>query len=317
MPNVLSFAEVRDGSLRKVSFEVATAGRYLADQLNGESHVLLATAPGTGGDLAKSLGSHGADVVLVCEHAGFAQHNPEAARALIAQLVRDRGYGVVLLPASSHGKDIAPRVAARLGVGLASDVTSLSVADGVIHAKHPVNTSKVIATLKLTGSPAVLSLRPNMFSAEENQRSAKVETIAAAGDPSSSRTRVTGVSASGGGKVDLSEAPVIVSGGRGLKAPENFSLVEDLARAFGNAAVGCTRAVSDAGWRPHSDQIGQTGRTVSPDLYVAVGISGAIQHIAGMRNSRTIVAINKDKEAPIFKVATTALSATCSTLCRP
>jgi electron transfer flavoprotein alpha subunit len=142
-----------------------------------------------------------------------------------------------------------------------------------------------------------------MFAVSEQAAAGRVERVNAAMDPASSRVVVTGLEQGSNAALDLSEAPIIVSGGRGLKAPENFRLVEELARAFGRAAVGCTRAVSDDGWRPHSDQIGQTGRVVSPDLYVALGISGAVQHLAGMRTSRTIVAVNKDREAPIFKVA--------------
>jgi electron transfer flavoprotein alpha subunit len=148
-----------------------------------------------------------------------------------------------------------------------------------------------------------VAIRANMFTPVENPRAGTVVRAALVGDPAASRVVVKEVKLGGGTKLDLGEAPVIVSGGRGLKGPENFHLVEELADAFGNAAVGATRVVTDEGWRPHSDQIGQTGRLVSPQLYVAVGISGAIQHLAGMRTSRTIVAINKDKEAPIFKVA--------------
>ncbi len=304
MPNVLFLAETRDGALRKVAFEVATAARQLADSLGpgSEAHAVVAVPPGTT-DLSAALGEHGADALLVCENAGFKEHNPEALAALITDIVTKSEYAAVLLPASIHGRDAAPRAAARMGVGMASDVTAFEVKDGVIFAKHPVNTGKVIATVRLSGKPAVLSLRPSMFTAATNPHSVRTQPVVCPVDPGASRIRITRSEVASGGKTDLSEAPVIVSGGRGLKAPENFSLVEDLAAAFGNAAVGCTRAVSDAGWRPHSDQIGQTGRTVSPDLYVAVGISGAIQHIAGMRNSRTIVAINKDREAPIFKVA--------------
>jgi electron transfer flavoprotein alpha subunit len=160
-----------------------------------------------------------------------------------------------------------------------------------------------VATARSTSKPALVGIRANTFTPTKAPRSATIEQIQPTTDPAASRVVVKDVKVGSGTKLDLGEAPVIVSGGRGLKAAENFKLVEDLAAAFGNAAVGATRAVTDDGWRPHSDQIGQTGRLVSPQLYVAVGISGAIQHLAGMRTAKTIVAINKDKEAPIFKVA--------------
>jgi electron transfer flavoprotein alpha subunit len=217
--------------------------------------------------------------------------------------LRSGEYRAAFFAASAQGRDLAPRTAARLGVSLASDVTGFEIKGDAVLARHPAYTGKVIVTLRLTGAPALLSLRPGAVAAAEAARSTKVEKADPAMDPGAARVVVTDVSQQGGAKLDLGEAPVIVSGGRGLRAAENFKLVEDLAAAFGNAAVGATRAVTDDGWRPATDQIGQTGRVVSPDLYVALGISGAIQHLAGMRTAKTIVAVNKDKDAPIFKIA--------------
>ena len=302
MPNVLVFAETRGTELRKVAGEIVTAGRALADALGGgEVHALLAGPPGTGAR-AEQLGRQGADVVLVCEHAGFASFARESMAATLAERAR-AGYRAVLVPFSSQGRDLGPRIAARLGAPIATDVLSFSVAGDAILVKHPGYANKVVVTLEVKGSPAVFSVRPSAITAVENPKAGTVETIAPAADPSAERVIVKEVLQGARGKLDLGEAPVIIAGGRGMRGPENFRLVEELADAFGNAAVGATRAVTDEGWRPHSDQIGQTGRQVSPQLYVAVGISGAIQHLAGMRTSKTIVAINKDPEAPIFQVA--------------
>ncbi|HEX2251037.1 MAG TPA: electron transfer flavoprotein subunit alpha/FixB family protein, partial [Gemmatimonadales bacterium] len=195
------------------------------------------------------------------------------------------------------------RVAARLRVSIASDVTGFEIERDAVTARHPAYTGKIMVTLRLTGTPALLSLRPGYVTPVEQPREARVEPMEPAMDPEKSRVRVTDLAQRTTAKLDLGEASIVVSGGRGLRAAENFKLVEELAAAFGNAAVGATRAVTDDGWRPPTDQIGQTGRLVSPDLYIAVGISGAIQHLAGMRTAKTIVAINKDKDAPIFKVA--------------
>ncbi len=303
MPNVLTYAEVRSGDLRKISLEAVSVARELADAYGGEVHVVLTGGSGVGAHVG-ALGEHGVDVAFVTEHEALGQYNPEALSALVVERARN-GYAAVLIGGSARGKDLAPRVAAKLGAAILSDVTMLMRDGDALVATHPVYTGKVSATLRLTGGsgPAVVSLRPGAFTAVPAPRTVRVEAAAPAGDPSAVRVQVKETTSADSRKLDLAEAPVIVSGGRGLKAAENFKLVEDLAAAFGNAAVGATRAVTDDGWRPHSDQIGQTGRQVSPELYVAVGISGAIQHIAGMRASRCIVAINKDAEAPIFKVA--------------
>jgi electron transfer flavoprotein alpha subunit len=302
MANVLVFAETRNGELRKVALEAVTAARQLADASGGgEVHALLAGAPGIA-SRAEQLGKYGADAVIVVESPNFEKFARESFAATVADRAKSGGYRAVVLGFSAQGRDLGPRIAARLDAPIASDVTELSVRGDSVVAKHPGYANKVIMTLTLTGSPVVLSIRPSAFTATEAPRTARVEN-AAASPASGATVTVIEVKEGAKGRPDLGDAPIIVSGGRGLKAAENFKLIEDLADAFGNAAVGATRAVTDDGWRPHSDQIGQTGRQVSPQLYIAVGISGAIQHLAGMRSSKTIVAINKDKEAPIFKVA--------------
>ena len=303
MSNILVFAETRGPALRKSALEAVTAARALADGTGGgEVHALVAGPPGVGAT-ANVLGQHGADVVIVVEHAGFANFDRESIAATIAARAQSQSYRAILLGFSAQGRDVGPRVAVKLDMPIATDVTAIQASGDSIVVKHPAYANKVIVTLQISGPCAVIALRPSAVTAASAPRSARSETMAPASDPSASKVVVKEVIEGGKGKIDLGEAPVIISGGRGLKAPENFKLVEELAAAFGNAAVGATRAVTDDGWRPHSDQIGQTGRQVSPQLYVAVGISGAIQHLAGMRSSKTIVAINKDKEAPIFKVA--------------
>ena len=303
MANIFAFAESRGGALRRVAFETVSAARALADASGGgEVHALLAGAAGVA-TLAAELGKYGADVVIVVEHGGLANTNVEALAATAAERIKSGGYRAAIFSASAQGRDLAPRVAAKLGVSMAADVTTLELAGDALVVTHPAYAGKVIATLKLAGSPAIVTLRPGARAAVAAARGARVERAQPVSDPAASRLVVKEMVVGGGAKLDIGDAPVIVSGGRGLKSAANFKLVEDLAAAFGNAAVGATRAVTDDGWRPHSDQIGQTGRQVSPELYVALGISGAIQHVAGMRNSRTIVAINTDKDAPIFKVA--------------
>jgi electron transfer flavoprotein alpha subunit len=303
MGATFAFAESRDGALRKVAFETVTAARRAADGSGGgEVHAMLLGAPGIAAK-AEELGRYGADLVIVVEDAGLERYSPEVFAATAAERIRAGSYRAAFFAASAQGRDLAPRTAARLGASLASDVTEFEMQGDAVIVRHPAYTGKVITTLRLVGSPALVSLRPGAVSAAEQTRSARMEQGQPAMPPSAARVVVSETAQRGGAKLDLGEAPVIVSGGRGLRAAENFKLVEDLAAAFGNAAVGATRAVTDDGWRPATDQIGQTGRVVSPELYVAVGISGAIQHLAGMRTAKTIVAINKDKDAPIFKIA--------------
>jgi len=303
MSTFLAFAETRAGGLRKVAFEAVTAARQAADSTGGgEVHAVLLGAPGMA-QHARALGRNGADLVYVVEHSGLERYNPEVYAATVSERIRSGQYRAAFFTASAEGRDLAPRVAARLRVSIASDVTEFEVQNDAVIAQHPGYTGKVNVTLKLTGSPALISLRPGFVTPAEQPRGARVETLEPAIDPAAARVKVTELTQRSTTKLDLGEASIIVSGGRGLRAAENFKLVEDLAAAIGNAAVGATRAVTDDGWRPATDQIGQTGRLVSPDLYIAVGISGAIQHLAGMRTAKTIVAINKDKDAPIFKIA--------------
>jgi electron transfer flavoprotein alpha subunit len=303
MAKVLAFAESRGGELRKVAFEAVTAARQAADSSGGgEVHALLLGATGVAARGAE-LGRYGADYVTVIEHAGLERYSAEVFAATAAARLSAGDYRAAFFPASAQGRDLTPRVAARLGVSLASDVTGFELRADDVLAQHPGYTGKVIVTLRLVGTPALLSLRPGAITPVEQPRTARVDTAAPPLDPAAARVMVTELTQRAAARLDLGEARVIVSGGRGLRAAENFKLVEDLAAAIGNAAVGATRAVTDDGWRPATDQIGQTGRVVTPDLYIAVGISGAIQHLAGMRTAKTIVAINKDKDAPIFKIA--------------
>jgi len=298
--HVLAVLEQRDGALRRVSHEVVTGARRLADALGGNVDVLILASGAVKG--AEQVGRFGADKVITLTNAAFGTYAPEGYARAIAQRAKSGGYGAVVFAASATGKDLAPRVAARLGRPLAQDVTDVAVEGGAVTAIRPVYAGKALLKLKITGTPAMISLRPSVFTPVERPRAGAQETAPV--DGSAGRVVVKQIKAAEAGTLDVAEAPIIVSGGRGLKEPANFKVLEELAAAFaGRAAVGASRAVVDAGWRSHADQVGQTGKTVSPTLYVAVGISGAIQHLAGMRTSKVIVAINKDKDAPIFKVA--------------
>jgi len=299
MSAVLAVLEQRGDALRKVSYEVVTAAQRLGGTIEA---VVCATGGGGAVQGAEQLGKFGADKVVTLTNPSFARYDPEGSAQALADRVRQGGYQAVVFAASATGKDLAPRVAAKLGVALVADITELAAEGGAIVATRPVYAGKALQKVKVRAQPAVLSVRPNVFTPVERPKAGAAETVAVAISPS--RVVVREVKAAPEGTLDVAEAQVIISGGRGLKEPANFKVLEDLARAFGGrAAVGASRAVVDAGWRAHADQVGQTGKTVSPSLYIAVGISGAIQHLAGMRTSKVIVAINKDKDAPIFKVA--------------
>ncbi len=300
MATVLAVTEQRDGALRKVSREAVAAARQLADALGGTVDALVVGGPGVDAAGGK-LGEAGADRVLVATHDTFGRYAPDGYAGTIAAQVKAGGYAAVVLAGTATGRDLAPRLAARLDVPLAVDVTSLEIAGGKVRASRPVYAGRAIQQVELDATPAILAIRPNTFAPAGSARAGTVSAIDAV--PGTARVVVREVKAAERGALDVAEAPIVVSGGRGLKGPEHFHLLEDLARALGSAAVGASRAVVDAGWRPHAEQVGQTGKTVSPQLYIAVGISGAIQHLAGMRTAKVIVAINKDKDAPIFKVA--------------
>jgi electron transfer flavoprotein alpha subunit len=297
MANVLAVLEQRGGTLKQVSHEVVTAARDLADAMGGTVDAFVI---GGGGVDTSGVGTYGADRILVVERDDLELYQPDPYAAAVAGQVGAGDYGAVVLAATAMGKDLGPRIAARLDCPLAADVTALEWSDGLT-VTRPLYAGKAMCKLSITASPSVLSVRPNVFTASERSRDAALETVAP--PDAEVRARTVEIKEPEKARLDVAEAAIVVSGGRGLRGPEHFTLVEELANVLGDAAVGASRAVVDAGWRPHADQVGQTGKTVSPQLYVAVGISGAIQHLAGMRTSKVIVAINKDAEAPIFKVA--------------
>jgi electron transfer flavoprotein alpha subunit len=302
MPSgVLAIAELSGTELKKSAFELVGAGRRLAESLGGSiSAVVL------GDDLAaatEALGRRGVPRVYQVSDPALARYSSDGFSIAIQKVVEKADPEVILLAASANGKDLGPALAARLGAAVVTDAIALDVEDGKVRATRPVYAGKARVAVEPTGSPVIVSLRPNVFEPAE-EREAKAEEVAVSVDLTGEQIRavVTEVVEPEVRQVDLTEADIIVSGGRGMKGPENFHLVEGLAEALGGV-VGASRAVVDAGWRPHAEQVGQTGKTVSPKLYVACGISGAIQHLAGMSSSKCIVAVNKDPEAPIFKVA--------------
>jgi electron transfer flavoprotein alpha subunit len=299
---VCVITEFRGGAFRRVSFEVASEGRRLAAAL-GEPLTAIALGDGVAA-AAADLGHYGVEKVYAVDQALLKDYLAETYAPVAAEILQTLQPKVVLCAASVDGKDLSARLAARLGAGLAQDCTALKIEGGALQAKRPVYAGKALAWYEWPESswPQMASCRPNVMAClpPDTAKSAAVE-IPAVTLPAAAKCRVLSVEAAAG-KVDLAEAQIIVSGGRGMKGPEHFAILEELAQLLGGA-VGASRATVDAGWRPHADQVGQTGKVVTPTLYIACGISGAIQHLAGMGSSKFIVAVNKDPEAPIFSKA--------------
>lgn len=293
-------AEHRDGALRKVSFELASTARKLADQTGDEVAAVLV---GSGCEaMAAELGKYGVDKVFVADAAAFEPYTTDAHSAAVAKAVKDNDPAILLVGASVQGKDLAAALVGKLAAGLATDCTDVKIADGQFVAIRPMYAGKCFGEVSFNATPAMASLRPNVFPIVESAKAGAVVKFDAGVDAGALKTKVLEVQKEASGKLDVAEANIIVSGGRGMKGPEGYGILEELAGVLG-AAVGASRAAVDAGWRPQSDQVGQTGKVVSPNLYIACGISGAIQHLAGMSSSKYIVAVNKDAEAPIFSKA--------------
>ena len=294
--SVLAVTEQRDAKFRKITYEVLSEGRRLADSLGTELTALLIGAGVEG--LAVELGAYGADKIIVAEHASLEEYLTDSYTKVVADISATVDPQVIILGASTQGKDLAARLAARLDAGLAMDCVAVRADGGDIIATRPLYGGKIKAEVALSGKPQIVATRPNAMRIEASAKAGSVEKVAV--DPGESQLKFV-EKALETGKVELTEADVVVSGGRGMGGTD-YSLVEALAEALGGA-VGASRSAVDEGWRPHADQVGQTGKVVSPNLYVALGISGAIQHLAGMSSSKVIVAVNKDSEAPIFSKA--------------
>ena len=297
---ILVFAESSGSEFRKSAFEAVTEARRLADLSKTEVHAL--SIGHRIKDQAGSLGKFGADRVSVADDESLKLFQPDFYRQIALDLAKKTNPGVILLPATSTGKDLAPRLAIHLNTVVATECTELEIRDDDLVATRPAYAGKVLLKIKMKGIPKVATLRPNVFTAKEKVPGISPSIEHLSFEKPTTKMTMKEFVTHGAKKQDLTEAGVIVSGGRGMGGPENYKILEELANVMGGV-VGASRASVDAGWRPHSDQVGQTGRTVSPTLYIACGISGAIQHRVGMINSKVIVAINKDPEAPIFGFA--------------
>ncbi len=300
MAAILALVEADPRGLKRSSCEVLTAARTVAEQLRSSVAAVALTGAA---ELLEQAALYGVSEGIVLEHELLERYSMPGMAAALAQLIEHEQAHIVLMAATARGKELMPRLAAKLRAGYAPDCVELLVHDGQLLARRPIYAGKVIATVRLRTALHLYALRPNVFTARpvEKPVSMVLRRFRPHLSPGECSAVVREVLRSEG-KLDVLEADIIVSGGRGMRGPEHFWMVEELAQLLGGA-VGASRAAVDAGWRPHSEQIGQTGKTVSPTLYIACGISGAIQHLAGMSSSKVIVAINKDPEAPIFKVA--------------
>jgi electron transfer flavoprotein alpha subunit len=293
---VFAITEQRDGELRKVSFEATSEGRRLADGLGTD---LTAVILGSGVEgFADDLKKCGPDKILVADDPALADYTTDAYTNVLAELIHASDPAVIVMGASVQGKDLAGRLAARLDAGVAMDCVAIKIDNGNLTYTRPMFGGKILADVEIVGNPQIVAIRPNVMDINEVSKNCVIEKPAV--QSGEIKTRVVEKKMESGDKIELTEADIIVSGGRGTAG--NYAAIEALAKELG-AAVGASRSSVDEGWRPHSDQVGQTGKTVSPTLYVACGISGAIQHLAGMSTSKYIVAINKDEEAPIFSKA--------------
>ena len=296
---ILAVLEQREGKLKRNAFEVISTAKKLSNELNLQP---IAICIGDNIDnLSESAASYGISKVVHFKHPELENYSPSAYTDIISAYAKEAEAEYLIFSNTSLGRDLAPRIAIRLEAGCLMDCINLQNNNGEVIALRPIYAGKAILEAKIKSKVKIFTIRPNVFKAEvvEGNQKAEIE-IKEVSNPNL-KTKVIALKKSEG-KLDVAEADIIVSGGRGLKAPENFKLIEELAEVLGGA-VGASRAVVDAGWRNHGEQVGQTGKTVSPKLYIACGISGAIQHLAGMSSSRYIVAINKDKDAPIFNIA--------------
>lgn len=300
MAKIFVFAEQRGNGLKSYALEAVSAGRKIADATGGE---VVACLLGSGvKGLAAQLTKFGADKILVADDTQLEAYSPSAHSTIVAGAVKAENPDVVFFSASAMGRELAPLVAIKTGTSIVADVVGAEWQGDHLEIKRPVYAGKAYLKIAVRAKPAMATLRPNVFPAVEKAGAGSVQDLAFTLSENDLKVKVIATEMKSSGRPELTEAHIIVSGGRGMGGPENYPVIEALADTLG-AAVGASRAAVDAGWRPHSDQVGQTGKTVSPNLYIACGISGAIQHLAGMSSSKYIVAVNKDPEAPIFKVA--------------